>query len=140
MTPRPPKGSTIVTILGAEDLAGDMSPSLRALTAPPKRPAPPGARRRYVVAQVLHQTFVLYYNAAEHSYHTNAPRQATLFRRPSIARAVQQVLGDEHAVIPCAVDARGQLDPASLKIPRRPTVRATGRKRSSTRSHERAAR
>lgn len=106
----------VVAILGAEGLPG--APPVPRNSAPPRdRGVAVKDRYRYLVAQVLHPTFVSYYDAATHSYRTNAPRQATVFRRPSIARAVQEALGpDEHTVLKCTVDAQGRLQPRSIEF------------------------
>ena len=113
------RSASIVTIHGAEEMLDELPAALRALTAPPTPTITDATRRRYVVADFHHPKVVYYYDVANHRYHTNAVASATLFRRPSIARAVRQALGGQHVVVACEVDDDGRLRAGSLKLPKR---------------------
>lgn len=114
--PVPGTDLEIVAIHGAGNLPG-ASPRMKRLANAPATPAAARDRTRYLVAMVLHPNSVYYYDVATHTYRSNAPRQATLFRRPSVAKAVQDVLGDdEHSVLKCAVDAQGRLLPETIEF------------------------
>lgn len=54
---------------------------------------------RYVIVLAFSRRLLLYYDASDDSYPGNDIGRATLFKRPSVARAVMGVLGDHHVLM-----------------------------------------
>ncbi|HEY5955896.1 MAG TPA: hypothetical protein VIV60_05060 [Polyangiaceae bacterium] len=74
-------------------------------------------RSRFMLVTMLGPGFVLYYNVSEDTYGWNDPAHATLFKRRPAASAIQQLLGENDAIVPCTVNARGELVKKSVKLP-----------------------
>lgn len=74
-------------------------------------------RTRYLIASVLDNDFVLYYNVSEDTYGWNDPSHATLFKRRRVAQSILQLVGDKDVVAECCVNKRGQLIKKSVMMP-----------------------
>jgi hypothetical protein len=57
---------------------------------------------RYLLASTFGPRFVLYYDLTDDVYAHNDPRQATLFKRRSVALAVRRLLGRGVKIVRCS--------------------------------------
>jgi hypothetical protein len=73
-------------------------------------------RKRYILATVLADRFVLFYNVSEDTYCWDDPDDATLFKRRRAALAMRGLLDGNVKVVPCRVDARGRLIAKSVAV------------------------